>query len=211
MGMFDNLYVERKLPLTKEIKKAFPNKDWTKEDFQTKSLDNTMTSYYIKKNGNLYTEKVEGETIRTMPEAEEKKLKKQGKFCWPYEFVETSRESVKEIITETINFYSYEEDEEGNTWDIEFDAEIVKGKVGSIKLIKGEITRTAEENAADEKAWQDRLEEHERHPWTKTKKILNKITFGYWTKFWGNRVSRALYWVAQKTQKLQLWVIRTLA
>ena len=146
-----------------------------------------------------------------MTEAKEKKLKKQGKFCWPYKFVETSRESVKEIITETINFYSYEEDEEGNTWDIEFDAEIVKGKVGSIKLIKGEITRTAEENAADEKAWQDRLEEHERHPWTKTKKILNKITFGYWTKFWGNRVSRALYWVAQKTQKLQLWVIRTLA
>ena len=211
MGMFDTIYCERKLPLTKEIKKSFPNKDWTKEDFQTKSLDNTLTSYYIKKNGYLYTEKVEGETVRTMTEAKEKKLKKQGKFCWPYKFVETSRESVKEIITETINFYSYEEDEEGNTWDIEFDAEIVKGKVGSIKLIKGEITRTAEENAADEKAWQDRLEEHERHPWTKTKKILNKITFGYWTKFWGNRVSRALYWVAQKTQKLQLWVIRTLA
>ena len=209
--MFDNIFCERKLPLTKEIKKAFPDKDWTKEDFQSKSLDNTMSSYYIKKNGYLYTEKVEGEHVRTMTEAEEKKIKKQGRWCWPYKFVETSRESVKELITETINFYSYEEDAEGNTWNIEFDAEIVKGKVKSIKLIKGEITRTAEENAADEKAWQDRLEEHERHPWTKTKKILNKITFGYWTKFWGNRVSRALYWVAQKTQKLQLWVIRTLA
>jgi hypothetical protein len=45
----------------------------------------------------------------------------------------------------------------------------------------------------------------------KIKKILNKITFGYWTKFWSNYVSRSLYWVAQKTQKLHLWVIRNLA
>jgi hypothetical protein len=211
MGLFDTIIVKRKLPLTKEIKKAFPNKDWTKEDFQTKSLDNTMTSYYIKKNGFLYTEKVEGEQVRTMTEAEEKKIRKQGRFCWPYKFVEHSRESVKEIITDTINFYSYENDEEGNTWDIEFDAEIIKGKLKSLKLVKAEIVHTAEENAANEKAWQDRLKAYENHPWTKTKKILNKITFNYWSKFWGNRVSRALYWIAQKIQKLQLWVIRNLA
>jgi hypothetical protein len=211
MGMFDNIYCERKLPLTKEIKKAFPNTDWTKEDFQTKDLDNTMTSYYIKKNGYLYTEKVEGEYVRTMSEEEENKIRKQSKFCWPHKFVETSRELVKETITETINFYSYEDDDKGNTWDIEFDAEIVKGKVKSIKLVKGEIAITAEKNAEAEKAWQDRLDAYERHPWTRTKKILNKITFGYWSRFWGNKVSRALYWVAQKMQKLRLWVIRTLA
>ena len=211
IGMFDNVFCERKLPLTKEIKKAFPDKDWTKEDFQTKSLDNTMTSYYIKKNGYLYTEKVEGETVRTMSEAEEKKTRKQGKFCWPYTYVETSRELVKEIITETINFYSYEEDIEGNTWVIEYDAEVVKGRVKSIELVKAEIVDTAEENAAREKEWQDQMDAYERHPWTKAKKILNKITFNYWTRFWGNYVSRFLYKVSQKIQKLQLWVIRNLA
>ena len=209
MGMFDTVYCEKKLPLTKEIKKAFPDKDWTKEDFQTKSLDSTMSSYYIKKNGYLYTEKVEGENVRIMTEAEERKTRKQGKFCWPYEFVETSRKSVKELITETINFYSYEEDEEGNTWDIEFDAEIVKGKVVDIKLVKAEIVTTAEQNAANEKQWQDRLEAHEKHPWTKTKKVLNKITFNYWRKFW-DKVSRILGSTSRITQKLQMLVIKNM-
>jgi len=209
MGMFDTIFCERKLPLTKEIKKAFPDKDWTTTDFQTKSLDNTMTAYYIKKNGYLYTEKVEGEHVRTMSEAEEKKIKKQGKFCWPYEFVESSRTSVKEEITNTINFYDYSEDEEGNTWDIEFDAVFVKGKLVSLKLVKGEITTTAEVNAANEKAWQDRLKAHENHPWTKTKKILNKITFRYWSTVWQN-ISRILGKWSRVLNSAQLWVLKNM-
>lgn len=210
MGLFDTIYCEKKLPLTKEIKKAFPDKDWTKEDFQSKSLDNTMTSYYIKKNGYLYTEKIEGDYVRTMSEAEEEKVRKQKKFCWPYKFVESSRETVKEVITDTINFYHYGEDKDDNTWDIEFDAVVVNGKVKSIELVKAEIITTAEENAANEKKWQDRLDAHENHPWTKTKKVLNKITFNYWRKFW-DKVSRILGNTSRIAQKLQMWVIRTLA
>jgi len=210
MGMFDTVFCERKLPLTKEIKKAFADKDWSKADFQSKSLDNTMSSYYIKKNGYLYTEKVEGEHVRVMTEAEEKKIKKQGKFCWPYKFVESSRTSVKEEITATINFYDYSDDDKGNTWDIEFDAVFVKGKLTSLELVKGEIITTAEENAANKKVWQDRLKVHENHPWTKTKKILNKITFRYWSTVWQN-VSKILYRLQQKIQKLQMWVVRNLA
>ena len=59
MGMFDTILIKRKLPLTKEIKKAFPDTDWAQEGFQTKSLDNTMTIYTIKGTG-LYWSKVEG-------------------------------------------------------------------------------------------------------------------------------------------------------
>ncbi len=210
MGLFDNLIVNRKLPLSKELKKAFPDTDWSREGFQTKSLDNTMTTYTIKGTG-LYWDKVEGEHVRTISEKEEKKLKKQGKFCWPYEFKETSRKTVKEPFHGTINFYHYKDDKEGNTWDIEFDAVFNAGKLVDIKLVKGEISSTAEENAAREKQWKDQLDAYEAHPWTKTKKILNKITFGYWSLFWSKTVSRSLYWVAQKVQKLQLWVIRNLA
>lgn len=209
--MFDSLYVERKLPLTKEIKKAFADRNWAEIEYQTKDLDCTMAHYVIKKNGYLYVEKVEGEYVRTMTEEEEVLQRKKTRWCWPYEFVESSRSFVKQDITQTINFYSYEEDAEGNTWDIEWDAEFVKGKLTEIKIVKNEITRTAEENAADEKHWKDTMEAYEKHPWTKTKKILNKITFGYWTKFWGNYVSRSLYWIAQKLQKLQIWIIRNLA
>lgn len=207
--MFDYVFCERKLPLTKQIKKAFPNKDWTKADFQSKSLDNTMSAYYIKKNGYLYTEKVEGEHVRTMTEAEEKKIKKQGKFCWPYEFVESSRTSVKEEITDTINFYDYSEDDEGNTWDIEFDAVFVKGKLKSLELVKAEIITTAEVNAANEKAWQDRLKAHENHPWTKTKKILNKITFRYWSTVWQN-ISKILGTWSKTLSSAQMWVLRNM-
>jgi hypothetical protein len=210
MGMFDTIKSERKLPLTKEIKKAFLNRDWSEVDFQTKDLHNTMSNYVIKKNGFLYTEKVEGEYVRTMTEKEEETQRKKTRWCWPYKFVESSRSFVKQEITQTINFYSYEHDENNNTWDIEWDAEFVKGKLQEIKLVKGEISRTAEENDADDRRWRDQLEAHERHPWTKTKKFLNKITFRYWSTFWNN-VSKILYYSQQKLQKLQIWVIRNLA
>lgn len=208
--MFDTILVKRKLPLNKELKKAFPDTDWSREGFQTKDLDNTMTIYTIKGTG-LYWDRVEGEHVRVISEAEEKKLKRQGKFCWPYEFKETSCETVKEPFHGTINFYHYKDDKEGNTWDIEFDATFNAGKLTDIKLVKGEISSTAEENEAREKQWKDQLEAYEAHPWTKTKKVLNKITFGYWSLFWCRSVSRSLYWLSQKLQKLQVWVIRNLA
>ena len=209
--MFDTIYCEKRLPLTKEVKKAFPDINWSEADFQTKDLDNTMTTYSIKKNGTLNILKVEGETVRVISEEEEKKIRKQKKFCWPYEFVEKSRTYEKHVYTGTVNFYYYREDKDDNTWDLEFTATFVKGKLTDLILDSAKIIHTAEENAAGEKAWKDNLEAHEKHPWTKTKKILNNITFGYWSIFWGKKVSRLLYYISQKTQKLQLWIIRNLA
>jgi hypothetical protein len=210
MGMFDTLYCEKKLPLTKEVKNAFSETNWSEVDFQTKDLDNTMTTYAITKNGTLNILKVEGEYVRVMSEEEEKKIRKQKKFCWPYEFAEKSRKYEKYVYTGLINFYYYKEDKDDNTWDIEFTATFVKGKLTDLVLDSAKIIRTAEENAADEKHWKDQLEAHDRHPWTRTKKFLNKITFGYWTTLWNN-VSKILYSLQQKIQKLQMWVIRNLA
>lgn len=208
--MFDTILIKRKLPLNKELKKAFPDTDWSKEGFQTKDLENTMTTYTIKSNG-ISWDKVDGEMVRTMTEQEEKKARKKNKWVWPYEFVESSRKTVKVSHHGTINFYHYKDDNDGNTWDIEFNAIFNAGKLVDIKLVKGEISSTAEQNAEREKQWKDQLAKHEAHPWTRTKKALNKITFGYWTYFWSKIVSRSLYWVAQKVQKLQLWVIRNVA
>jgi hypothetical protein len=209
MGLFDTIIIKRKLPLTKEIKKAFPDTDWSDEGFQTKSIDNTMTVYTIKGTG-LYYDQVEGEYVRTMTEEEEKKIRKTKKWVWPHEFVESSRKTTKVPFHGTINFYHYKEDKDNNTWDIEWDAVFNAGKLVSVKLVKSEIIHTAEENAANEQEWKDRLEAHEKHPWTKTKKILNKITFGYWSTLWNN-VSKILYRSQQKLLKLQLWVVRNLA
>jgi len=209
--MFDTVYCEKKLPLTKEIKKAFPNTDWSKADFQTKDLDNTLATYSIKKNGTLNFLRVEGESVRVVSEVEEKKIRKQKKFCWPYEFVEKSRKYEKYDYTGSVNFYYYKEDNSNNTWDIEFTATFIKGKLTDLVLDSAEIIHTAEENAATEKRWKDSLEAHEKHPWTKTKRFLNSITFGYWSNFWGNKVSRALHWIGRKLLKLQIWIVRNLA
>jgi hypothetical protein len=210
MGLFDTIFCEKKLPLTKEVKLAFPETDWSKVDFQTKDLDNTMTTYSITKNGTLSILKVEGESVRVISEEEEKKIRKQKKFCWPYEFVEKSRKYEKYVYTGLVNFYYYREDKDDNTWDVEFTATFVNGKLQKLVLDSAKIIRTAEENAADEKHWKDKQEAYEKHPWTRTKKILNKVTFRYWTTLWNN-VSKILYSLQQKIQKLQMWIIRNLA
>ena len=209
MGMFDYIHCEKKLPLTKEIKKAFPNTDWSKESFQTKSLDNTMGSYNISKSGKLTVLKIEGEHVRTMSEEEEKTFRKQKKWCWPYEFVESGRKYESVEYTGVIDFYYYSEDPAGNTWDLDFAATFVKGKLSNIVLSSGNIIRTAEENEADEKSWREKHEAYEKHPWTKTKKILNKITFRYWSTFWQN-LSNIIGKTSDKLSKLRFWIIRNM-
>ena len=49
MGMFDNITVKKKLPLTKELKAL--NVKWDEEVFQTKDLDNLLDNYEITKSG----------------------------------------------------------------------------------------------------------------------------------------------------------------
>lgn len=208
MGMFDTITVKRKLPLTKEIRKAFPDTIWSEVNFQTKDLDNTMSIYLIK-GSSLYAEVVKGDHVRTMTEEEEKKARKGRKFVWPYEFVEHSRKNIKQNFHGTINFYHYSDDKNGNTWDIEFDATFNTGKLLYIKLVKAEITNTAKENAAREREWQDRLDAYENHPWTKTKRVLNKITFNYWSTFWNN-VARILNKWSQALSAAQSWIYKNM-
>ena len=209
MGMFDYINCEKELPLNDKIKKAFPNTDWSKESFQTKAIDNTMETYCITKKGLLTILKVEGKRVRTMTKKEEEKARKQKKFCWPYQFNETSRKYEKVNYTGTVNFYYYGEDPKNNTWDLEFTATFVKGKLTDLVLDSDKIIRTAKQNNADEKAWKDTMEAYEKHPWTKTKKVLNKYTFGYWGTFWKN-LARIFYKWSQYLSKAQMWIIRNM-
>jgi hypothetical protein len=207
--MFDYIHCEKKLPLTKEVNKAFPDTDWSKESFQTKDLDNTMDTYCITKRRDLTILKIEGEHVRVISEEEEKKAKKQGKFCWPYNFSETSRSYEKYDYTGLINFYYYGEDSKNNTWDLEFTGTFVKGKLTDLVLDSGKIITTAKQNAEYEKAWQDKMDAYEKHPWTKTKKVLNKCTFGYWGTFWKN-LAKIFYKWSQYCSKAQMWIIRNM-
>ena len=207
--MFDYVHCERKLPITKEIKNAFSGIDWKEVSFQTKDLECLMHTYCIDKRGNLTVLKIDGEHVRTITEEEEKQTRKEGKFCWPYKFVEKSRIYKKTNYTGTVNFYYYDEDTQGNTWDLEFTATFVNGKIKDLVLDSGNIIHTAKENEENERKWTEKLEAHMKHPWTKTRKFLNKITFNYWYTFWKN-VSIILGKISEKLSNLKFWIIRNM-
>jgi hypothetical protein len=79
--MFDNIKCELPLPLNKKEQKTFSNINWNDRVFQTKDTDCTLSHYVIRKNGKLFAEHTEGELIRVISEEEEKKIKKQNRFC----------------------------------------------------------------------------------------------------------------------------------
>jgi hypothetical protein len=209
MGMFDYIRVEKKLPLSEEIKKAFPKHDWSKQDFQTKDLDNTMSYYTVRKNGELYADIVEGKHVRIMTKKQEEEAKKTRKFVWPYKFKETARRSEKQTFSGTLSFYDLFNDQKGNTWWIEFESLFIKGKLKTVTLVKGEIHTTAEENKKREAAWKKQMEDHETHLWTKTRRILNKVTCNYWEKS-ARKVAEGLGIVSGVFSRAQTWVWRNL-
>jgi hypothetical protein len=145
MGMFDTIYVKKKLPLTKELK-ALDIK-WEEIDFQTKDLENLLDCYEITKSGKLRHLWQEREW-------------KDDDSTFLKGYLEVVKEEWRDVdFHGTINFYtshcdndSYNwnfinDDPEQMTWDdieliqgydwwIEFEAYFTKGKLDDIKVIK---------------------------------------------------------------------------
>jgi hypothetical protein len=211
MGMFDNIYIQKELPFNKKQKEIFSHIDWNKQPFQTKDLENALTVYTLKKNGKLYTTKIEGEHVRTMTEAEEKKARKKDRWVWPYEFKEYSRKEVQVKHTGMVGAYDIITDKDGNEWWVEFEARIIDGSLkGKIHLLKCEINRTKKEVEDDEAHWKKVAEDHNKKISTKIRKFLNRITFSQWYSFW-NGVSKLLRNTAQGLSNFGFWIIRNVA
>jgi hypothetical protein len=164
MGMFDNLIVKKKLPLTKELKAL--NIDWENEVFQTKDLENLLDTYEITKSGKLKHLWQEREWV-----------KEEDGFFGGY--LNVVREEWRDVdFHGTINFYtsycdndSYNwdfisDDPEQMTWDdielivgndwwFEFEAYFTKGKLDEIKLIKA-TKDPISERIANNKIWAEK-------------------------------------------------------
>jgi hypothetical protein len=208
MGMFDTIHSEVQLPLSRKTKAVLDPEWYKKEDFQTKSLDCTLTNYKIGKTGQLYYEKVEGENVRIMTEAEEKKARKKKNWVWPYEFKEISRAWIKVKHTGVINFYGSPYDMEGNEWWIEYDAKFVDGKLtGKPKVVKEEIFNTKEEIEEHRLDIEATMTAHINHPWTKTKRALDKYTFGGYYKF-VRLVGKFFGSLSKWSSKVQMFIYR---
>jgi superfamily I DNA and/or RNA helicase len=207
MGLFDTIIVEKALPLPKKAKEAFKGKDWGKVDFQTKDLEECMQTYYLKKNGDLILEKIEG-TYEELSETEIKENKKNKRWFAPtYRFIETARSLVKQKITQTINFYTGLEDNNGNEWWLEFVAVFNNGKLSSLKSYRVELTRTAEEIKKADDEFKAKIEADFNLPWNKTKRVLNSISYGYWSSTW-KLVAKTTRKAGQGIDKAGFWIYR---
>lgn len=170
MGLFDTIFVKKKLPLTKELKAL--NVNWEEEPFQTKDLENLLDTYEITKAGklrHLYQE-------RKWKDDDSAFLK--GYF-------DVVKEEWRDVpFHGTINFYTSHctnitkhwdvlEDEDqlsfedielipGDDWWIEFEAIFTKGKLQEIRLIKADKTPVSE-RVHNNKVWaMKRAEENKK-------------------------------------------------
>jgi len=120
MGMFDYITCQAPLPWPREILKPT-------DYFQTKDLENSMSSYTISENGRLCVTKNEYKIVLVSEEEKQKRKKEAGKFGFP-SFLghEYDRELVSSTLdpvsfTGSINFYDYlQRDDEPNDIWIEF-------------------------------------------------------------------------------------------
>jgi len=170
MGMFDNIFVKRKLPLTKELK-ALDIK-WEEVDFQTKDLENLLDTYEITKGGKLR-------------HLWQKREWKDDDNAFLKGYLEVVEEEWRDVdFHGTINFYTSHctnntrhwdclEDEDqlsfddieiiqGDDWWIEFEAIFTNGKLEDIRLIKAEKT-PIKQRIYNNKVWaMKRAEENKR-------------------------------------------------
>jgi len=144
MGMFDTIFIKKKLPLTKELK-ALKIK-WDEEPFQTKDLDNLLDTYEITKTGklrHLWQERVWRDDDSAFLKGYLDVVKEEWKyidFHGTIGFYTTLSDNEKyhwDFLEEPEQLTWEEIDKiEGNDWWIEFEAYFTKGKLEEIKLVK---------------------------------------------------------------------------
>jgi hypothetical protein len=136
MGMFDSVICKYKLPLNEELEKL--DVDWAGADFQTKSLDCSMSLYILQEDGTLLEEVVEREYI-PFTEEELKQREKEGKKTWVTwkDVVVKSKELKPLDFHGVLNFYTSVrlEDLDAEGW-IEFNAYFIYGKLDKIVLVE---------------------------------------------------------------------------
>lgn len=209
--MFDTINVKMPLPFSKKEQALFKHINWNDEGFQTKSTDCTLSVFTLKSNGTLTYDKVDGELVRTMTEAEEKKMRKRRKFCWPYKYVEKSRKTVTYKYNGVIIFYTTVLDKDGNEWWFDFSASFKNGKLqGKIKKLKGEIFLTAKKIKENELKLEAETQAEHAKLHNRFRRFMKKITFNYWSYFWYG-VGRFIRTISNKTQKLDIWINRYIA
>jgi hypothetical protein len=177
MGLFDTVVIEGlKLKQPPELKSYLRQHNATvSNDFQTKDLDNTLSTYYVKEDGQFYeTIMVEtGKQVRWEPlrfPNHQPWLEKMfnkillSKYLneYSYDYKKESGSNlhpervpkiVKSNITQTIAIYEYREIG-GRYVELEYELKIIDGKVKSHKLLQFTLEDEKEAQQRKEKGAQ---------------------------------------------------------
>jgi hypothetical protein len=170
MGMFDTIYVHAELPLTEELRKL--DIKWDEMDFQTKSLENCMSTYEITREGDLVA----------------------YNDAW-WEDNSLNREKVKVPCHGKILFYNYIEDMDGHDWFIDFNAYFSYGKLDKIELENLDKT-PVQVRLARESFWEHEAAERKKKLSYKIRKVLINVPgyslllrkMGKWAHWLGDKV-----------------------
>jgi len=202
MGMFDTIFVKKKLPLTKELKAL--DVKWEEVDFQTKDLENLLDSYEITKSGKL----------KHLWQQREWKEADDSPFGG---YLDVVNEEWRDVDYHgTITFYTshctnntkhwdlFDNEDQltfddielipGDDWWIEFEAIYTKGKLDDIRLIKAEKT-PVRERIYNNKVWAMKRAEENKKP---HKRVINFLRKFSWYRVTIRYTIRFVNWLHSK-------------
>lgn len=146
--MYDTIICEYPLPMPDD-----PKGYTGSEDFQTKDFDQSLATYTIDVNGQLFILRFEGEW--------EPGNKDSDSFIGKLGYFKTTKTWQEQLnTTSTIVFYDYIHSENTDyDYFIGYEAVFVVGKITSVKLTEFTATHNAERKKKDEE-YEIRLQEH---------------------------------------------------
>ena len=158
--MYDTIVCEYPLPMPDDPK-GYTGSD----DFQTKDFDQSLATYTIDENGQLFIHRFEGEW--------EPGNKDSDSFIGKLGYFKTTKIWQEQLnTTTTIVFYDYIHSENTDyDYLIEYEAVFVVGKMTSVKLTEFTATHNAERKKKDEE-YEIRLQEHRKFAKTRRYKYF---------------------------------------
>ena len=176
MGMFNYVKVEQELPLNEELKAL--NKDWQKEEYQTKELGENLMDTYIIRDNNLYKVESHGHW-EDNPDYNEGKGYKE--FFNKNKWVKDREEKIFcSNTTASFEFGTYILGKTENDNDIfpDWKAVVVKGAVTELTLVEDYFKKSSKDRVDLDKKFQDQIETHQR----KMRCPVYSLYFNYYVK-----------------------------
>ena len=161
MGMFDTIICEYALPRSSLSEGIAPDERWETQEFQTKSLDNGLKTFFITADGELHEERHDREWVKDDSHSGGGYFKTNHSWREP-------RDYHGEIVFGYL-FYGDEQDSY-----LEFKAIFTKGKLSNIKLVSVNSLPNTHRKECDLRlhTWNLKCQHRQKQIWYKIYRLL---------------------------------------